>query len=127
MYYVVQTPKRFEDAADDLRSAVESHGFGVLHVHDLGSTLRSKGVVFSEDCKVFEICNPRLAGEVLAVDMRLNMALPCRISVYTERGATRIGLIRPSPMLEDLSDDPRLREIAREVEEQARQMVDESR
>ena len=44
MYYVVETDKSFEQAAADLEAAVTRHGFGVLHVHDLGQTLRSKGI-----------------------------------------------------------------------------------
>ena len=49
--------------------------------------------------------------------MALNMALPCRISVYTEAGTTRIGMIRPEGMLAGLSADPSLKEVARAVEE----------
>jgi len=49
-------------------------------------TLRGKGVDFAEQCKVFAVCNPAQAGRALAADLRLNMALPCRISVFTEDG-----------------------------------------
>ena len=124
MYYVVDSDKSFEQAASDLEAAVAAHGFGVLHVHDLGATLRSKGVDFGEECKVFEVCNPMQAARVLSVDMRLNMARPCRISVYTESGATKIGLIQPEAMLASLSDDTELRDVAAEVEEKTIQMVD---
>ena len=77
MYYIVQTEKSFDQASADLDAAVKRHGFGVLHIHDLGSTLRSKGVSFDEQCKIFEVCNPMQAAKVLSTDMRLNMALPC--------------------------------------------------
>jgi len=124
MYYIVTTPKTFEDASAALEAQVKQLGFGVLHIHDLGNTLRSKGVDFQEQCRVFEVCNPVQAARVLDVDMRLNMALPCRISVFTEKGATRIGLIRPADMLAALSDDPQLREVAQEVEQKTKQMID---
>jgi len=127
MYYLVETEKPFEQAVRDLEAAVVRNGFGVLHIHDLGTTLRSKGVPFDQQCKVFEVCNPWQAAKVLDADMRLNMALPCRISVFTENGKTRIGLIRPAQMLSALSDDPALREVAEEVEAKTIQMVDESR
>jgi uncharacterized protein (DUF302 family) len=48
--------------------------------------------------------------------MKLNMALPCRISVYTEDKQTHIGMIRPEGMLLALSDDVELKSIANEVE-----------
>ena len=127
MYYITETNKSFNQAAADLESAVKHHGFGVLHVHDLGATLRSKGIAFDEECKVFEVCNPAQAAKVLAADMRLNMALPCRISVFTESGKTKIGLIRPVQMLAALSQDPAMLEVAKEVEEKTILMVDEAK
>lgn len=127
MYYIVETEKLFAQAATDLEAAVKRHGFGVLHVHDLGATLRSKGIPFGQECKVFEVCNPGQAARVLATDMRLNMALPCRISVFTENGKTKIGLIKPVQMLAALSQDAALLEVAKEVEAKTIQMVDDAK
>jgi uncharacterized protein (DUF302 family) len=125
MYYIVETDKSFEQASTDLELAVKAHGYGVLHIHDLGGTLRSKGIAFENNCKIFEVCNPSQAAKVLATDMRLNMALPCRISVYTEQGRTKIGLIKPVQMLSALSQDVALVEVAKEVENKTMQMVDD--
>jgi uncharacterized protein (DUF302 family) len=127
MYYIVDTDKSFEQASADLEAAVKRHGFGVLHVHNLGDTLRGKGVSFAQECKIFEVCNPRQAAKVLSTDMRLNMALPCRISVYTDKGKTRIGLIRPVQMLSALSQDETMMQVAKEVEEKIILMVDEAK
>jgi uncharacterized protein (DUF302 family) len=127
VYYIVETTKSFDQASADLEVAVKRHGFGVLHVHDLGATLRSKGIAFDEQCKVFEVCNPVQAAKVLSTDMRLNMALPCRISVFTEDGKTRIGLIKPVQMLSALSQDAALAHIAKDVEDKTIKMVDEAK
>jgi len=127
MYYVVNSDKSFEQAAADLETEVRNLGFGVLHIHDLGNTLRSKGVDFAEDCKIFEVCNPVQAARVLSVDMKLNMALPCRISVYTEKGTTRIGLIKPTQILSSLSNDATLAEVAEDVEAKTIQMIDNAK
>lgn len=127
MYYIVDSEKSFEQATADLEEAVKRNGFGVLHVHDLGATLRSKGIDFENQCKVLEVCNPVQASKVLSTDMRLNMALPCRISVFTEQGQTKIGLIKPEQMLAALSQDEALVQVAREVEAKTIQMVDEAK
>jgi len=127
MYYIVDSSKSFEQASADLDTAVKQHGFGVLHVHDIGNTLRSKGQNFSENCRVFEVCNPAQAAKVLASDMQMNMALPCRISVYTEQGKTKIGMIRPKDMLSMLSSLPALAQVAQEVEDKTIQMIDEAK
>ena len=127
MYYLVETDKLFDQASADLEQAVKRLGFGVLHVHDLAATLRSKGIAFEEQCKVFEVCNPLQASKVLSTDMRLNMALPCRISVFTDKGKTKIGLIKPVQMLSALSQDSALVQVAKEVEEKTIQMVNEAK
>lgn len=115
-FFVVETALDFEQASFSLEAAVTSHGFGVLGIHDLGQTLRSKGMAFKEQCRIFEVCNPKQADQVLNIQMKLNMALPCRISIYTEDNHTHIGMIRPEGMLLALSDDGELRSIATEVE-----------
>jgi len=114
--FQLSTTKGFALACSALELAVAEHEFGILAVHDLGQTLRSKGIDFEEQCRVFEVCNPQQAARVLAANMALTTALPCRISVYTEAGRTRIGMIRPAAMLASLSNDPSLREVARAVE-----------
>ncbi len=127
MFYTVETEKSFDQAVTDLEKTVAENKFGVLHIHDIGGTLRSKGLDFDKECKVFEVCNPVHAANVLAIDMRLNMALPCRISVYTEAGKTMMGLIKPEPMLATLSDNATLLDIAQEVEKAMIKMVDEAK
>ncbi len=127
MYYIVESDKPFDQASADLEVSVKNNGFGVLHIHDLGATLRSKGVEFEEQCRIFEVCNPQKAAIVLSTDMRLNMALPCRISVYTEKGNTKIGLISPVQMLSALSQDATLVQVAEDVEKKSIQMVDEAK
>ncbi len=127
MYYIVESAKSFDQAAADLEAAVIRHGFGVLHIHDLGATLRSKGIDFAHQCRIFEVCNPQQAAKVLATDMRLNMALPCRISVFTDGDKTLIGLIRPVQMLSALSSDGALMQVAAEVEDKTMQMVDDAK
>ena len=59
--------------------------------------------------------------------MRLNMALPCRISVFTDKGKTQIGLIRPAQMLSALSQEAALVQVSEEVEAKTIQMVDDAK
>jgi RNA polymerase-binding protein DksA len=126
MYYIVRTEKSVGDAARDLEAAVRKHSFGVLHVFDLKDTLTKKGYPLGPQCKIFEICNPEQATRVLQRDMRLNMALPCRISVFEDEGTTKIGMILPAEMLRALSHDRELGEIADAVEGTIKAIVDEA-
>lgn len=126
MYYIATTSKSVADAARDLEAATKKHGFGVLHVHDLKATLTSKGFPLAAECRIFEVCNPKQASLVLQRDMRLNAALPCRISVFEDGGVTRVGTIQPTAMLGMLSADRELAAIAADVESTIKAIIDET-
>ena len=127
MKYVVETQKSVEQAVADLQTAVQRHKFGVLHIHNLQETMKKKGVDFPNACQILEICNPQNAKEVLTEDMDLNMALPCRVSVYADHGKIKIGMMKPTTMLKSLSDSPALARMAEEVEEAMIKMIDEAK
>ena len=124
MKYIVETDKPLDQTLLDLQEAVKANGFGVLHTYNLKETLKSKGIDLPNECHILEICNPKQAAAVLAEDMDLNMALPCRISVWgNEGGKIKIGMIPPKAILESLSDSPVLKEIALKVEEKMKIMI----
>ncbi len=127
MLYVTETEKDVETAARDLEEAVTRNKFGVLHVHDLQKTLKEKGVDFPNGCKILEVCNPQRAVQVLTGNMTVNMALPCRISVYREGGKTKIGMIRPTALLALFPGAADLKPVAEEVERETMRMIDEAK
>ncbi|MFQ5720137.1 MAG: DUF302 domain-containing protein [Acidobacteriota bacterium] len=126
MKYVRDTDKSVDEAVSDVEAAVQRHGFGVLHTYDFKATLRSKGFDLPDECRVLEVCNPRQASEILRTDMSVNMALPCRISVYEDGGQTRIGMIRPTALLKLVSESAGLASSAEEVERTIVAIIDES-
>jgi uncharacterized protein (DUF302 family) len=127
MKYIVTSEKTVDQAAQDFAEAVAHHSFGVLHTYNLKETLNNKGIPFENELRIFEICNPMRASEVLAADMEMNMALPCRVSVYEQDGKTHIGMISPKAMLSMLSDAEGLDDVAESVEDSIRAMIDEAK
>ena len=126
MKYIVTSTKSVAQAAIDLESAVKKHKVGVLHTLNLRQTLHSKGFELANDCLVFDVCNPQKAKDVLDMDMSMNLALPCRISVYSENQQTYIGMISPKAMLAMLSDSTELATAASEVESTLQTIINEA-
>ena len=124
MIYKKQTSKPLVQAVEAMQAAVKAHGFGVLHTYDFKQTLADKGFPLANGCIVMEMCNPKQASEVLAMDMTLNMALPCRVSVYEQDGATWIGMVPPTDQLSLISRDPLIAEAARGVEATMKAIID---
>jgi uncharacterized protein (DUF302 family) len=76
---------------------------------------------------VLDVCNPEKARQVLAEDIGMSIALPCRVAIYEEEGKTRIGMIRPAATLSGLSDSPTLQAVADEVETALVKIIEEAR
>lgn len=125
MLYTIESSKSVEEVGRKLEEAVKSRKFGVLVVHDLKETMGKKGVVFDNECRIFEVCNPHQAKEVLEANMEISTALPCRISVFTEGGKTKLSTIKPTAIL-SMYPNPELKGIAEEIEELIIAAMDEA-
>lgn len=124
MPYLRYSQRPVEAVFADIEAAAKAEGFGVLHHYDFRRVLEGKGFALGRECRVLEVCNPRQASEVLAADMSLNMALPCRLSVYEEDGQTVVGMIPPTELLALVSDDARVAGTARAVEQAMERIID---
>jgi uncharacterized protein (DUF302 family) len=99
-----------------LRESAARHKFGIIAVHDLQQTLKSKGVDLAHPCLVYEVCNPLQAKKVLDSDGALSAALPCRISVHEGPEGTVLATILPTAMM-GMFNVPGLYKVAQEVED----------
>lgn len=119
------TTKPLEQACEDLQAAVTHHQFGVMTTHDLKQTMAKKGVEFTRECRIFEVCNPHQAKKVLEANIDISTALPCRISVYEEDGRVHFSTIRPTAMLGMFSIEG-AESVAEEVETTMTAIMDQA-
>ena len=107
--------KTVTKTAGDLEAAVKANHFGVMQVHDLRETMTKKGVEFTHECLIFEVCQPQQAKKVLDENMSVSTALPCRISIYEDGGKTYLATLKPTTLLA-MFNSPQLEKVAQEVE-----------
>ena len=108
-----------------LREAAQRHKFGVLHVHDLKSTLQSKGIDLGAECRIYDICNPQAASKALHAEMKASAVLPCRISVFTDASGCTITTVNPTDLLKATGLNG-VEELAREIEGEILAIIDEA-
>lgn len=108
-----------------LEDSVKARNFGVIGVLDLQAKMKEKGVPFESPCRIYEVCNPHKAKLALENDMRISTALPCRISLYAERGQVKLAALLPSETLR-LFGEPGLEPLAREIDIAIKSMIDEA-
>lgn len=108
-----------------LQEVSAAHKFGVQAVHDLREKMTAKGVPFEREVRVVEVCNPGHAAKVLAQDIEIAAALPCRIALYEEGGRTVLATMKPSALL-TMFAAPGAAATAREVEDTLVRIMDET-
>ncbi|BBB23659.1 conserved hypothetical protein [Isorropodon fossajaponicum endosymbiont JTNG4] len=95
--YIKSSQLSVGEVIEKLKQAVIDNQFGILHVFDIKQTL-------AEECHIFEVCNPKIAKDILGKGINLAIMLPCRISVYTQDNVTKVGLALPSKQISQLSN-----------------------
>ena len=121
--YEREAKRDVETVGKCLEDAVKTRKFGVIGVLDLQAKMKEKGVNLANLCRIYEVCNPHKAKQVLEGDMRISTALPCRISVYSEGGKVKLATLLPTAIL-GLFGVPGLEQVAQDVEQDVRGMID---
>ena len=123
--YTTKSKREFDEAVARIEEITAAKGFRVLHIHDVKATLQEKGFERGP-FKIIEICNARFAHSVLGITEDVGLFMPCKINVYVKDGETVISAVRPS-MIGDFFAEPRLKELAEEVDIIVRSIVDEAK
>jgi uncharacterized protein (DUF302 family) len=114
----------FEQVLDRLPVQLEKEGFGVISKIDIGQKLREKLGVEFRKYVILGACNPPLAFKAMSAEDNIGLMLPCNVIVYEKaEGKTMVGTVRPSAMM-SMVGNAALSEIAAEVEEKLRRVLD---
>jgi len=118
--------RNLQTVCDRVEEVCKAHKFGMLGTLDLQEKMKSKGIDFGRACRIFEVCNPQSAAEVLNQNMRIATSLPCRIAIYAaeEGEGCVISTVKPTQLME-LYDAPGAMAEAKEIEDAMRAIVEE--
>lgn len=123
--YTVETSKTVEEAVRSLEENLKEEKFGVLWNFDLTAKLQEKGVDFDIPYTILEVCNPHEAKRVLSENLLVGYFLPCKIVVYKDENTTKIGLPKPTTLIEMLQDE-KIKGIAEDIEKRLISSIDKS-
>ncbi|SDN66640.1 DUF302 domain-containing protein [Alkalicoccus daliensis] len=104
-HYTVETSKGRQEAVDALEENLKEEKFGVLWNFDLTAKLQEKGTDFNTPYTILEVCNPEEANKVLSEELLAGYFLPCKIVVYEEEGTTKIGMPKPTELIEMVENE----------------------
>ncbi|WP_226657127.1 DUF302 domain-containing protein [Guptibacillus hwajinpoensis] len=125
-HYTVETSKTVDQAVSDLSDELQTEKFGVLWDFDLSAKLQEKGMDFQTPYRVLEVCNPKEAERVLNEDKLVGYFLPCKIVIFDDQGQTKIGMPKPTTLL-NLTGKDNLSEIGYDIEKRLISCIEKSK
>ena len=123
--YTVSTEKSLEQAIASLEENLKSEGFGVLWNFNLTAKLQEKGMEFNTPYTVLEVCNPKEAQHILSENLLAGYFLPCKIVVYEDDHVIKVGMPKPSSLIEMLQNDD-MKAFALDIEKRLISCIDRS-
>ncbi|MBS1152219.1 MAG: hypothetical protein H6Q89_3917 [Myxococcaceae bacterium] len=116
----------YDDVLKRLPEALSSEGFGILTEIDVGATLKKKLDVDFRRFRILGACNPKLAHQILGMELDAGVLLPCNVTVYEQDGGkTVVNAVDPLQQIGAFADgDERVLELARTVREKLSRALD---
>ncbi|AJD90007.1 hypothetical protein JMA_06900 [Jeotgalibacillus malaysiensis] len=124
-HYTVETKQSVEEAMTTLENNLKEEQFGVLWQFDIKNKLQEKGLDFEQTFHVLEVCNPKEAKNVLEKNLLAGYFLPCKMVVYDENGTTKIGMPKPTSLIQMVEDED-IKTLAADIEERLIGCMDKS-
>lgn len=122
-HYTIEVPLTIEEAIVKLDSTLKNEKFGVLWQLDVKEVLKKKGVDFNKKFFILEVCNPHEAKRIIEEESVASYFLPCKIVVFEENGQTKIGMPKPTALIEMLKND-KVKEFAIDIEKRLISCID---
>jgi uncharacterized protein (DUF302 family) len=116
----------YEEAAEKVRVALQTEGFGVLCEIDIKEKLKEKLNVDFRNYVILGACNPRLAYKSLQQEIGIGLLLPCNVIVYEtdEAGKSVVAAINAKTMLSVIGEkDVTLEAVANEVNQKLERVI----
>ncbi|MCL5022651.1 MAG: DUF302 domain-containing protein [Nitrospirae bacterium] len=114
----------FEEAVARATDELKKEGFGIMTEIDVKKALKEKLNVEFRNYRILGACNPSFAHQALREEDKIGTMLPCNVVVQElSEGRQEVAAIDPVASMQAI-ENPGLREIAAQVQEKLRKVVD---
>jgi len=127
-YYFNKTLETsFEEGLKRVTEELKKEGFGILSEIDVKKTMKEKLGADFRNYKILGACNPSFAHRALEIEDKIGTILPCNV-VVQELAAGQIEVAAVDPVASMRAvENPRLEEVAGQVREKLKKVIDNLR
>ena len=115
LYLEKRTSKSFEEALVALRETLKERQFGVLWELNFRDKFAEKGFEYGKNHMILEVCNPKIAIEILNAKPDMAYFLPCKMMIRDDGDSVVVGMIKPEALVDIMGEDS-IKEAALMVE-----------
>lgn len=119
----VVSDKPFDEVATLLEKQIISHGISILQVHHLDELLSAEKLSPGFRCRVYEVCDHRIAERLLEANGTLAHVLPWRIAMHESARMTTVTTALPSVKMSEFSQAINVTALARTIETGLRRVL----
>lgn len=127
-YYFSKTLQvSFDAALERVTEALKSEGFGVISTIDVQQAMKNKLGVDFRPYVILGACNPPYAYRALSLEDKIGTLLPCNVIIQQrDDGTVEVAAVDPFASMQAV-DNSALAEIAGEVRQKLKNVVDSLR
>jgi uncharacterized protein (DUF302 family) len=114
----------FDKAIEKATEELQKEGFGILTEIDVKATMKKKLDVDYPNYKILGSCNPPFAHKALQAEPLIGTMLPCNVIVREIKdGQVEVAAVDPLASMQAIQN-PSLGEIANEVQQKLKKVID---
>jgi len=121
--FTTELETSYEQAVKQVTDKLEEAGYGVLTTIDVKEKFKQKLGIDFKKYVILGACNPANAHKAIEAEENIGLMLPCNVIVYEKGDRVVVSAIKPVVAMQ-MVDNPRLEEIAQDVETQLKQVID---
>lgn len=115
----------FHAVVDKITGNLKEQGFGVLTSIDIKDTLKKKLGTDFRNYVILGACNPGFAYKAISLEPHIGVMLPCNIVIQDfGKDQVEVSAINPMETIEKRVGNEKLHEIAAELSNRLRKVVD---
>jgi uncharacterized protein (DUF302 family) len=124
--YVAELPCGFDDAIEQVTTALKAEQFGIISRIDLHTTFKEKLGVDMKPHTILGACNPKLAHQAVTARPEASLMLPCNVTVQyvdDQKTIVRIGNPHTFMAISGLDQDKVIRSVGDQANERLQRVA----
>ena len=126
-FYQAESAKTFETVINDLKKAIENHGFSVLSIIDMQKKFQAIGKE-SKGLNIVQLCNAEMSYHAISMSKNMSCMMPKDINVYEdENNKVQLVFMRANTeLLEKAFPNMNISEISGKVGKILQSIIEEA-